>query len=111
MIPKSSLTISFSAFIVIGVVTLLPITSCGTGTAAPATGTATSVNHVIFMMQENRTFDTYFGLLNPYRKANSFNVGDDGNTYNVDGIDDKLTTANADDEGASFPLSIPPAVA
>jgi phospholipase C len=56
------------------------------------------------MMQENRTFDTYFGMLNPYRKANRFNVGDDGNTYNVDGIDDKLTTANADDEGASFPL-------
>lgn len=67
-------------------------------------GTVNSVNHVIFLMQENRTFDTYFGMLNPYRKANSLNVGDDGNTYDVDGIDDKLTTSNVDDEGASFPL-------
>jgi phospholipase C len=67
-------------------------------------GTVSSVNHVIFMMQENRTFDTYFGMLNPYRKANNLNVGDDGNTYNVDGIDDKLTTSNVNDQGASFPL-------
>ena len=82
----------------------------GTATAhaivtVSAAGSTNSVNHVIFMMQENRTFDTYFGMLNPYRVAHNFNVGDDGNTYNVDGIDDKLTTtANLDDEGASFPL-------
>ncbi len=67
-------------------------------------GSVNSVNHVIFLMQENRTFDTYFGMLNPYRKANSLNVGDDGNTYDVDGIDDKLATTNADDAGAPFPL-------
>jgi phospholipase C len=67
-------------------------------------GSANSVNHVIFMMQENRSFDTYFGMLNPYRVAKGWNVGDDGNTYNVDGIDDKLTTTNDDDEGVSFPL-------
>ena len=90
-------------------------TATATGTGGTATaqtaitvvppGTVNSVNHVIFMMQENRTFDTYFGMLNPYRKANAWNIGDDGNTYNVDGIDDKLTTtANVDDEGASFPL-------
>jgi hypothetical protein len=29
-------------------------------------GTVNSVNHVIFMMQENRSFDTYFGMLNPH---------------------------------------------
>jgi phospholipase C len=56
------------------------------------------------MMQENRTFDTYFGMLNPYRAANKLNVGDDGNTYNVDGIDGKLSTSNKNDEGVSFPL-------
>jgi phospholipase C len=56
------------------------------------------------MMQENRTFDTYFGMLNPYRKANNLNVGDDGKTYNVDGIDDKLTTTNTNDGGTLFPL-------
>jgi len=70
-----------------------------------ATGTVALINHVIFMMQENRSFDSYFGMLNPYRQANTWNVGDDGNTYNVDGIDDKLnTTANVNDKGASFPL-------
>jgi len=75
-------------------------------------GSVTAVNHVIFMMQENRTFDTYFGMLNPYRQKNStagqnWNVGDDGNTYNVDGIDDKLTTiSNESDppDNTPFPL-------
>jgi len=95
------------------------VTTTYTATATGAGGTATAqaivtvgaagssnlVNHVIFLMQENRTFDSYFGMLNPYRVANHFNVGDDGNTYNVDGIDDKLTTtSNVDDEGASFTL-------
>jgi phospholipase C len=70
-----------------------------------AAATVALINHVIFMMQENRSFDSYFGMLNPYRQANKFDVGDDGNTYNVDGIDDKLTTtANVNDKLASFPL-------
>jgi phospholipase C len=90
-------------------------TATATGTGGTATaqavvtvsanGSTNSVNHVIFMMQENRSFDSYFGMLNPYRVANGLNVGDDGNTYNVDGIDDKLATiTNPDDEGVSFPL-------
>jgi len=62
-----------------------------------------SVNHIIFMMQENRTFDHYFGMLNPYRVAKGYSVGDDGVTYTVDGIDDKLSTiSNLDDEGQSY---------
>jgi phospholipase C len=57
------------------------------------------------MLQENHTFDNYFGMLNPYRKSNGWNIGDDGVTYDVDGIDDKLTTiSNEDDENTSFPL-------
>jgi phospholipase C len=57
------------------------------------------------MLQENRSFDSYYGMLNPYRKANNFSVGTDGQTYDVDGIDDKLTQfANNDDEGQSFSL-------
>jgi phospholipase C len=57
------------------------------------------------MLQENRSFDSYFGMLNPYRQANNWTVGDDGKTYTVDGIDDKLTTiSNSDDEGQSFNL-------
>ena len=73
-------------------------------TVAPAGGVQ-SINHVLFMMQENRSFDTYFGMLNPYRKAKGWNIGDDGKDYEVDGIDDKLTnTSNLDDEGSSFGL-------
>jgi phospholipase C len=92
--------------------TIYTATATGTGgtattqaTVAVSTGSSTAINHVIFMMQENRTFDTYFGMLNPYRLENGWNVGDDGNIYNVDGIDDKLTTiSNVDDEGAPFSL-------
>jgi phospholipase C len=64
-----------------------------------------SINHVVFMLQENHSFDNYFGMLNPYRQSAGWNVGDDGKTYNVDGIDDKLTTtSNEDDQGTSYPL-------
>ena len=81
-----------------------PASASVTVTVAPA-GSLQSIGHVIFMMQENHTFDNYFGMLNPYRKANSWNIGDDGKDYEVDGIDDKLTTiSNMDDEGTSFPL-------
>jgi phospholipase C len=90
-------------------------TAMASGVAGKATATATvtvtaaaslqSIDHVIFMLQENHTFDNYFGMLNPYRQTNGLSVGDDGKTYNVDGIDDKLTTiSNADDEGTSYPL-------
>ena len=88
-------------------------TATGPGGNASATATVTvgaagslqSIDHVIFMLQENHSFDKYFGMLNPYRIANGWNVGDDGNTYNVDGIDDKLTTiSNADDEGTTYSL-------
>jgi phospholipase C len=88
-------------------------TANGAGGTATATATVTvdtvagvdSINHVIFMLQENHTFDNYFGVLNPYRKANGFDIGSDGKEYDVDGIDDKLNTiSNDDDEGQNFPL-------
>ncbi len=84
----------------------------GSGGTATATTTVTvgsaggtkPINHVIFMLQENHSFDNYFGMLNPYRRSHGWNVGDDGRDYEVDGIDDKLNISNADDEGVSFPL-------
>ena len=36
------------------------------------------VQHVILLLQENHTFDAYFGMLNPYRHANGFEVSGDG---------------------------------
>lgn len=74
-----------------------------TVTIVPANSTS-AVNHVVLLLQENHSFDNYFGMLNPYRKANGFNIGDDGKDYEVDGIDDKLATTNSDDEGTAFSL-------
>src|SRR5579863_4171500 len=62
-------------------------------TVLVTTGTISSLNHIIFLLQENHTFDNYFGMLNPYRKTNNFNIGDDGVDYEVDGIDDKIGRA------------------
>ena len=90
--------------------TLTANNSAGTVTAQATvtvnhTGSLSSIQHVIFMLQENRSFDTYFGMLNPYREANNWNVGEDGKTYTVDGIDDKLSRfVNYDDEGQPFGL-------
>jgi phospholipase C len=88
-------------------------TATGTGGSATATATVTvtsaqgldSIDHVIFMLQENHSFDNYFGMLNPYRAANGWNVGADGDTYAVDGIDDKLSAiSNTNDNGQNYPL-------
>jgi phospholipase C len=68
-------------------------------------GSLSSIQHVIFMLQENHSFDNYFGMLNPYRQANGWSVGEDGKVYTVDGIDDKLgTISNQDDQGTSYSL-------
>jgi phospholipase C len=69
-----------------------------------ATATVALINHVIFQMQENRSFDSYFGMLNSYRQKYGLNVADDGHVYNVDGIDDKLTNYNVDNNNVQHPL-------
>ena len=75
-----------------------------TVTVASATGLQ-SISHVVFMLQENHSFDNYFGMLNPYRKANGWEMSDDGKLYDVDGIDDKLTKiSNQDDQGLAYSL-------
>jgi phospholipase C len=94
------------------------------GTSQPSTATVTvvpagslqSISHVIFMLQENHTFDDYFGMLNPYRKNNGYNMGTDGTEYDVDGIEDKIngqaysavrgstTINNKDKSGGLHPL-------
>ena len=44
-------------------------------------------------------------MLNPYRQARGWNIGDDQRQYDVDGIDDKLSTIfNKNDEGTVFQL-------
>jgi phospholipase C len=69
-----------------------PVTASATVTVVPP-GTVAAINHVIFMLQENHTFDNYFGMLNPYRASNGWDKGTDGTPYSVDGIDDKWNTS------------------
>jgi phospholipase C len=93
--------------------TTYTVTATGGGGSVTAAATVTvttsqgldSIDHVVFMLQENHTFDNYFGMLNPYRSANGWTVGADGNSYAVDGIDDKLSTiSNTNDNGQTYPL-------
>ena len=96
-----------------GATTTYTATATGPGGKVTAKATVTvnppgnidSIDHVIFMLQENHSFDNYFGMLNPYRKAKGWNIGDDGKEYDVDGIDDKLgKISNQDDQGTSYSL-------
>ena len=63
----------------------------GNGSSGGITNTGatdiTALNHIIFMFQENRSFDHYFGHLNTYRKAT---VG--GGPSDVDTIDSSTLT-------------------
>ena len=68
----------------------------GASTSATATATVTvepaanlqSIQHVVFMLQENHTFDNYMGMLNVYRHDNSMFTSEDGNEYDIDGLID-----------------------
>jgi len=73
-----------------------------------AAGSLSDIDHVIFMLQENHTFDNYFGMLNPYKEANGWDKGADGNQYLVDGITDNNNNlrpfSNSTDSGTVYPL-------
>lgn len=93
------------------VTTNYTLSATGTYGTTSATATVTvvptsslqQIRHVVFMLQENHSFDNYFGMLNPYRQSNGWNIGQDGKLYTVDGIDDKLTSiTNFNDEGISY---------
>jgi phospholipase C len=56
----------------------------------------TSINHIIFMAQENRGFDHYFGKLPDYWKANGYpNQTFDGLPANAFNLDDDGSTVNS----------------
>jgi len=104
--PGSTTTYTATALGSNGDATASTTVTVGSGTGSGGgPGNASAINHVLFMLQENHTFDNYFGMLNPYRRNAGWTMGDDGNEYLVDGIDDKLSsTNNQDDQGASFSL-------
>jgi len=71
----------------------LPTTGAQSVTASFGTTVASlqSINHIIFMVQENRGFDHYFGHLNGYRTAPPYNLPPD-----VDGTPANASNPSAD---------------
>jgi len=67
-VTAGTATISAASSGIIGSATL-------TVTPAP---TAHVINHIVFMAQENRSFDSYFGMLNAYRVAQGLPADVDG---------------------------------
>jgi phospholipase C len=55
--------------VVLGVASILPGCQGLDRSPTPDPADAAVVNHIVFMMQENRSFDHYFGQLNRYRQA------------------------------------------
>ncbi len=49
----------------------------GTNTP-PGNGSITQIKHIVWMLQENRSFDNYFGKLNDYRQAHGLGADVDG---------------------------------
>ena len=80
--PQHIKTMTLKNYFVISLLALMVLCGCG-GTANPAPITGgngngggqnpntptlqTAVNHIVFMMQENRSFDAYFGKINDFR--------------------------------------------
>ena len=50
----------------------------GGNQSSPGSGSVTQVKHIIWMLQENRSFDNYFGKLNDYRKSKGLGADVDG---------------------------------
>ena len=72
----------------------------GTGTTGSGSpGNITALNHIVFMFQENRSFDHYFAHLNSYRKANGWGGANDVDTL------DALTSVPTNPADADAPLS------
>jgi len=55
--------------------------SSGDPSAKPAAGSLNSLNHIILFMQENRSFDHYFGALNAYRAKQNPPLPQDVDTW------------------------------
>jgi phospholipase C len=78
-------------------------TANATVTISQSTGDISAVKHIILYTHENRSFDSYFGFLNPYREAHGWTTSSDGKVYSIDGLEDKWTTiTNLTDSGQAI---------
>src|SRR5258707_13141587 len=79
MIPSKKVAVA-SLFVLLSLAVLTGCQGLGASSATPTptptpspsptpAGSLQSVNHIIFMMQENRSFDSYFGKINDYRAS------------------------------------------
>jgi phospholipase C len=67
------------------------------GNNGGGSGSVTQINHIVFMLQENRSFDHYFGSLNSYRTAKGLGA-------DVDGIPAGFTNPSWDATGTVAPF-------
>ena len=70
----------FLSLLSISLVAWLP--GCGGSSSKnnAGNGNPAVINHVVFMLQENRSFDNYFGKLNDYRASKGLGADVDGLT-------------------------------
>ena len=62
----------------------------------PGTGSVDQIKHVVWMLQENRSFDHYFGKLNDYRQSKGLGADVDGLPADASNPSvDNTTTVNA----------------
>jgi phospholipase C len=60
-------------------------------TVTAASNGLSNLKHIIFFIQENRSFDSYFGMLGPYKAS-------EGLTNDIDGLNLNTTLNNTDGE-------------
>jgi phospholipase C len=67
--------------------------------ATPDTTGLKKINHIVFMVQENRSFDQYFGKLNDYRVKQ-------GLSPDIDGLTDAMSNPTRDFTGTIKPFHL-----
>lgn len=73
-----------------------PPPSTGGNTTPPGNGSISQIKHIVWMLQENRSFDNYFGKLNDYRQSKGLGSDVDGLPANASNPSfDKTTTIQA----------------
>ncbi len=75
--------------------------SSGGSGSGTGTGSVKQINHIVWMLQENRSFDHYFGSLNTYRAAHGQGSND------VDGIPSGYTNSSYDGTSTVAPFHAP----
>lgn len=68
----------------------------GGGGGGGGNGSLSQVNHIVWMLQENRSFDNYFGKLNDYRQAH-------GLPADVDGLPPNASNPSWNDQTVQIP--------